>query len=253
MEIKELTKALQLQYIGGNFKALVDEARNTRMGHGEFLAWALEQEIAQRKENRLQRRIREARFPLRKYIQDLNLGEYAQDVQAEIEGLQTLDFIAEKENAILIGNPGRGKTHAAIGIGIAACLADLRVLFTNVPNLVIDLKESMSRSEFGAYKRKFERFDLVIVDELGYVSFDKAGNEILFNLLSNRNDAGSMIVTTNLAFERWEGIFGDAILAGALVDRIAHKAHVLDMSGDSYRLKDTKRWLETRSPAADCS
>jgi len=108
---------------------------------------------------------------------------------------------------------------------------------------VIELKEAMSRSEVTLFKRRFMGFDLVIIDELGYVSFDKEGNEILFNLLSNRNDTGSMIVTTNLSFEKWEDLFGDTVLAGALVDRLTHKAHVLDMSGDSYRFKETKQLL----------
>ena len=118
----------------------------------------------------------------------------------------------------------------------------MRVLFTNVPNLVIELKEAMTKSEVTNYKKKFERYELVIIDELGYVSFDKEGNEILFNLLSNRNEAGSMIITTNLVFEEWEEVFGSAKLTGALVDRLAHKAHVLDMSGESYRLKETRQW-----------
>ena len=103
----------------------------------------------------------------------------------------------------------------------------------------------MSKNQITTYKRKFERYDLVILDELGYISFDKEGNDILFNLLSNRNDTGSVIITTNLSFERWEEVFKDPILTGALVDRLAHKAHVLDMSGDSYRIRETQEWLTT--------
>ena len=119
----------------------------------------------------------------------------------------------------------------------------MRVLFTSVPNLIIELKEAMSRNEITAFRRRFTRFELVIVDELGYVSFDKQGCEILFNLLSNRNDTGSMIITTNLAFEQWEEVFHDTNLTGALVDRLTHKAHILDMSGESYRLKETRQLL----------
>ena len=98
--------------------------------------------------------------------------------------------------------------------------------------------------QMNAYRKKFERYDLVILDELGYISFDKEGSEILFNLLSNRNDRGSIIITSNLVFERWDEIFKDPILTGAIVDRLAHKAHVLDMSGDSYRIKETLEWLK---------
>jgi len=119
----------------------------------------------------------------------------------------------------------------------------MRVLFTNVPNLVIELKEAMSQNDVTRLKRRFMSFDLVLIDELGYISFDKQGNEILFNLLSNRNDRGSMILTTNLSFDKWDEVFHDTNLAGALVDRLTHEAHILDMSGDSYRVKETREFM----------
>jgi DNA replication protein DnaC len=238
-----MAKQLMLTWIPNNLDALFEEAKNTKMTHEEFLTDAFTNELEHRLANRIQKRIHDARFPIKKYLQDLVLDEYDRSVQDKIEDLMTLDFIAAKENVILISNPGRGKSHLAIGLGVAACLRDMRVLFTNVPNLIIELKEAMSRSEVTAYKRKFSKYDLVIVDELGYVSFDKQGNEILFNLLSNRNEVGSMIITTNLAFEKWEEVFHDTNLAGALVDRVTHKAHILDMSGESYRLKETRQFL----------
>jgi len=238
-----MAKQLMLTWIPNNLDALFEEAKNTKMTHEEFLTDAFTNELEHRLANRIQKRIHDARFPIKKYLQDLVLDEYDKSVQDKIEDLMTLDFIAAKENVILISNPGRGKSHLAIGLGVAACLRDMRVLFTNVPNLIIEQKEAMSRSEVTAYKRKFSKYDLVIVDELGYVSFDKQGNEILFNLLSNRNEVGSMIITTNLAFEKWEEVFHDTNLAGALVDRVTHKAHILDMSGESYRLKETRQFL----------
>lgn len=240
MPHNELARELRLAYIGANFDGLCEEARRTRMGHADFLTEIFSREAEQRRQNRVARKMREARFPYKKTLQGMGLGEYDDEVGREIEELAALQFIDNKENVILVSNPGRGKTHLAIGLGTAACLADMRVLFTNVPNLVIELKEAMSKNEITAYKRKFDCYELVIIDELGYVSFDKQGNEILFNLLSNRNDAGSVVVTTNLAFERWEEVFSDANLTAALVDRLAHKAHVLDMSGESYRLKETQ-------------
>jgi DNA replication protein DnaC len=241
MPVDQVAKKLMLRYISKNHQSLIQEAKNLRMGPEEFLEDVLSKELEYRLANRKQKRITDARFPIKKYLQDLKLDEYEKKVSDKIEDLMTLEFIKAKENVILIGNPGRGKSHLAIGLGIQACLQDKRVLFTNVPNLVIELKEAMSRSAVTAYKKKFARYDLVLVDELGYVSFDKEGNEILFNLLSNRNDTGSIIITTNLAFERWEEVFHDTNLAGALVDRLTHKAHILDMSGDSYRLKETKQ------------
>ena len=240
MPVSESAKSLNLTWIAKNAEELIREAKESRMPPAEFLDDVLAKEVIYRLDNRVQRKIREAHFPLRKYLQDLDLSEYDTVCSREIEDLSCLDFIHDGRNVILIGNPGRGKTHLAIGLGIAACLADMRVLFTNVPNLVIELKEAMSQNQVTAYRRKFANYDLVIIDELGYVSFDKQGNEILFNLLSNRNDNGSMIITTNLAFEKWEEVFHDTNLTAALVDRLTHKAHVLDMSGDSFRLKETK-------------
>ena len=246
MNIKELTKPLQLSYIGQNFEALLEEARNTRMNHEDFITNALTKEIELRRANRIDRKIRQAKFPYKKYLQDLDLSQYKKEIQHEIEDLMTLDFISNKENVVLISNSGRGKTHLGIGLGIAACLKDNRVLFTNVPNLVIELKEAMSRHEVTAYKNKFEKYELVIIDELGYVSFDKEGCDILFNLISNRLTSGPMIITTNLAFKEWVTVFQNPHLTGAIVDRVARQAHVLNMSGESYRMQETKTWLRMK-------
>ena len=123
-------------------------------------------------------------------------------------------------------------------------MSNLNVLFVHVPNLIIELKEAMSRTQFYKYKRQFNKYDLVILDELGYISFDKEGSEILFNLLSDKNENGSIVITTNLVFERWDEIFKDPVLTGAVVDRIAHKAHILNLSGESYRIKETKKLFE---------
>jgi len=250
MEIKELTVPLQLAYIGRNFGQLVQEAKHIKMGYAEFLMDALSKELEQRESNRVQRRIKEAKFPYKKYLVDLDLNEYADDVRNEIEELSSLDFITDKENSVFIANSGRGKTHLAIGLGIMACLADKRVMFTNVPNLVIELKEAMSRNALTTFRNKFLKFDLVIIDELGYISFDSEGCDILFNLISNRLEVGTMIVTTNLEFKEWGTVFKDPHLTGALVDRVARRAHVLNMSGPSYRLKETKDWLQKKHESA---
>jgi DNA replication protein DnaC len=241
-------KQLLLGYIAENHEELCTEAKQQHLSHTDFLDEALKREIAYRLENRKQRRIRDAHFPYRKYLQDLDLSQYTKDIKAAIEELMTLEFVSDKQNAIFISNPGRGKTHLAIGLGIACCLLDRRVLFTSVPNLVVEIKEAMSARALSSYKSKFEKWDLVVIDELGYVSFDKEGNEILFNMLSNRCEKGSMIVTTNLVFEKWEEVFKDTNLTGALVDRLAYKAHILDMSGDSYRIKETKRMKAMSGP-----
>lgn len=243
MSIKEFTRTLLLPYIGENYELLIKEARHTKMDYADFLYSALEKEASLRRDNSIKRRMTDAHFPQRKYLMDFRTDHLRAELVTKLNELGSLDFIKNRENIILIGNPGTGKTHFATALGIEACMNCMNVLFTNVPNLIIELKEAMSLNQIHAYKRKFERYQLVILDELGYVSFDKEGNEILFNLLSNRNDSGSIIITTNLVFERWDEVFKDPVLTGALVDRLAHKAHVLDMRGDSYRVKETANWL----------
>jgi DNA replication protein DnaC len=244
MSIEEKARSLLLTYVSQNHALHIKEAKETGMPHEEFLDDILFREIEYRKENRLRRRVVSARFPYKKYLVDFDSGAFEKKTAKLIGSFSSLDFIRNKENIILIGNPGVGKSHLAISLGIEACMKDMRVLFASVPNLVIELREAMSLNQISSYRKKFEKYDLVILDELGYVSFDKDGNEILFNLLSSRTDAGSIIVTTNLVFERWDEVFKDPILTGALVDRLAHKSYVVDMSGDSYRIKETTKWLE---------
>jgi len=199
-------------------------------------------------ENGITRRLKEAKFPLKKYLVDFDRTKYDSAFLPKFEELETLEFIEQKENIILIGTPGAGKTHYAIALGISACLAGKSVLFASVPNLIIELKEAMSNLQISHFRRRFERYHLVILDELGYVSFDKASCEMLFNLLSSRNDKGSIIITTNLTFDRWEDVFQDPTLTGAMIDRLAHKAHILDISREKGgRFEETIAWLENKA------
>ena len=248
MQIREMAFELKLPYIKENYQMLIDEANHTKMDYSEFLSTILEQEVELRKANGVKHRLRNARFPIKKYLEDFDRNKYGCEFKKKFDELETLKFIENKENIILIGTPGAGKTHYSIGLGIKACLFGKSVLFSSVPNLIIELKEAMSLNQLNFYKRKFEKYDLVILDELGYVSFDKSGCEILFNLLSNRNDKGSIIITTNLNFDRWEEIFKDTMLTGAIVDRLAHKAHILDVSREtSHRFEETISWLKAKN------
>jgi DNA replication protein DnaC len=244
MEIKELSFELKLVYIKENHELLIKEATDTNMDYSEFLVTLLKREVSQRRANGVNTRLRKAKFPIKKYLEDFNRNKYDSEFRIKFKELETLEFVKNKENIILIGNPGCGKTHYAIGLGIKACLEGKNVLFSSVPNLIIELKEAMSLNQLNFYKNKFEKYDLVILDELGYVSFDKSSCEMLFNLLSNRNDKGSIIITTNLIFERWNEIFKDIMLTGAIVDRLAYKAHILNISRDSNRLEETIAWLK---------
>ena len=243
MNIKEASNILKLSYLRESYEDLIEESSNLNLSNEDFLKLFLEREVERRKNNGIARRIRNAKFINKKFLEEFDKTKYSLELNKKFEYLETLKFIDNKENIIMIGTPGCGKTHYATALGIKACMKGKNVLFTSVPNLVIELQEAMSKNQITNYKRKFEKYDLVILDELGYVSFDKTGCEILFNLLSSRNDKGSIILTTNLNFERWEEVFKDPMLTGAIVDRLAHRAHIMDMSREkSYRMEDSIEW-----------
>ena len=246
-EIKNLCIELKTAYIRENYEEHISIAKQRDDDYETFLCDLLKAEREHRKNNGIKTRIRQARFPQKKYLEDFKVSRFKQDIQKKFNELETLDFIHNKENVILMSNPGMGKTHYATALGMKACLENMKVLFISVPNLIIELKEAMSNNQITKYKKSFEKYDLVILDELGYVSFDKEGSEILFNLISNRISVGSMIITTNLLFDRWEEIFKDPILTTALVDRLAYKSHLLNMSGDSYRIEETMDWLKEKN------
>lgn len=244
MSITEFATTLRLPYIRDNWQQLVDEARHTKQDYADFLECFLESEWQLRMQNGQARRIKNAKFPLKKYLVDFKKDKYDEVFSPKFDELETLEFVKNKENIILIGTPGAGKTHYSIALGIAACMKGYNVLFTSVPNLIVELKETMSQNGLSNFRKRFEKYDLVILDELGYVSMDKNGCEMLFNLISSRNDKGSIIVTSNLTFDRWEEVFKDPTLTAALIDRLAHKAHILDISRDKGgRFEETIAWL----------
>ena len=166
-----------------------------------------------------------------------------QGVQSQYHQLCSLDFIKNKQNLILSGNPGTGKTHMSIGLGMKACQEGYHVYFAHVPNLIIELKEAKNKRILQRLKKKFEKYDLIILDELGYISFDKEGAELLFNFISSRTEQASTIFTTNLTFDGWNEIFHDPIITAAMVDRITHQSYVINMNGTSYRLRQTREFI----------
>lgn len=146
----------------------------------------------------------------------------------------------------MYGTPGTGKTHCASALALKACKAGMSVLYTSVPRLFIEIKESDSKRKLTRLMKKFEKYDLVVLDECGYRSMDKISAEYLFQMISIRSGKKSTIVTTNLGFDRWQEIFTDKIIAAALVDRLAFRSYIIDMNGPSYRLRATENWLNSR-------
>ncbi|MFL0584986.1 IS21-like element helper ATPase IstB [Solibacillus silvestris] len=210
----------------------------------EFMYFALKQEMEDRYVRAKANRIRLANFPEKKLLEELDVEALPQNAAVRLPHLKELKFIQEKQNVLLIGSPGTGKTHLAIGLGIEACLAGYKVYFTSVASLVNQLKESRSARTLRSFELKFEKYDLVIIDELGYISFDKEGAELLFTHLSLRAGRAATIITSNLTFERWEEVFHDPVLTSALTDRLTHRAHIINMVGGSYRILETKEWME---------
>lgn len=242
-KIKELTKEVRLPGVRRYLTEEVNDANLKNLTYEDFLYSLLLKEYDLRQESGKKNRIRLAGFPYRKYLEDLSVNDLPSDAQRRLKVLSSLDFIRQGQNVILAGSPGTGKTHLAIGLGIKACLSGYKVLFVTVPLLINQLKESRSQRILTRSENKFEKYDLVIADELGYISFDKEGSELLFTHLSLRADRKSTIITTNLSFDRWEEIFGDAVMTAAMIDRLTHKSYLLNMNGSSYRLKETREWL----------
>ena len=223
-----------------NYEQLVREATAQGWGYEDFLSQLLAREIENRKENQRQRRVRAAGFPLQKTLDTFDFSHTPHLEEALVWELAKGQFIADHQNLILLGNPGTGKTHLSIALGLKACAAGYRVRFTTAAGLVNELTEAREEHRLTRLIRQLAKADLLIIDELSYLTFSKASAELLFQVVSERSERGSVIITTNLEFSRWTEIFGDQMLTAALVDRLIHRSYILNMNGQSYRLKQQR-------------
>jgi DNA replication protein DnaC len=242
-EITRYSKELRLPVFRNEFEQVAQDAAKDRLDYETFLLRLMEREYDTRLENRKKAQIRQAGFSAKLYLHDLKRDLLPTDALEKLAMLERLDFVASGRNIILAGNPGTGKTHIAIGLGMKACMQGYKVYFTTVHGLLTLLRESHAQRTLRQMEMRFEKYDLVICDEFGYISFDKEGAELLFNHLSLRAGRKATIITTNLGFDQWEEIFGDPVITAALVDRLTHKAHLVNMNGESYRLRETKEMM----------
>jgi DNA replication protein DnaC len=250
-QINEVSLDLRLPAFRNDIEDLITEAVKGNTSYEQLILELLQAEHALRLINRKKVQMRNAAFPQLKYLQDLNRSDLPSDAMAKLPELEILDFITTGQNVILGGSPGTGKTHIAIGLGIKACEQGYSVLFTTVSKLLTQIRESHSSRTLRSLELKFEKYDLVICDEFGYISFDRQGSEMLFNHLSLRTGIKSTIITSNLSFEKWNEILGkDPVLTAALLDRLTHKAYLVNMNGKSYRMKETKKILDSRKEKA---
>jgi len=203
----------------------------------KFLNLALQSELDKRHLSRQMRVLRQAGFPTKKRFEDLRIDDLPQDGKEAVPALKTLAFLRERRNAILIGNSGTGKTHIAIAVGIRACEENYRVAFRTAAALVNEMIEARNDNRLSIYIKQFKKVDLLIIDELGYVTFDLAAAELLFQLLATRYETMSTIITSNLGFSDWVKVFHDKTLTAAILDRITHHALILNMNGKSFRRK----------------
>jgi DNA replication protein DnaC len=215
---------------------LAERARAEGWSHEEFLAACLQREVAAREAHGGEGRIRAARFPARKSLEEFDF-DHARSLKREmIAHLGTLDFVAGRENVVFLGPPGTGKTHLAIGLGIRACQAGHRVLFATAAGWVA--RHAHAQGHLQAELVRPGRYPLIVVDEVGYIPFEAEAANLFFQLVSARYERASLIVTSNKPFGRWGEVFGDDVVAAAMIDRLVHHAEVVALKGDSYRLKD---------------
>jgi len=237
-------KTLRLATFREQYRQVAEDAAGNNLGYDQYLLALAEQEVAQRHLNRQRQRIKAARFPVLKELADFDFSAIPQLNKQRVLNLARGEYITKAEPIILVGNPGLGKTHISTGLALAACRQCLRVRFYNAAALVNELSLAQEQQRLPKFLATALKHNLIVLDELGFIPFSTTGAQLMFQFCSTLHERVALIVTTNLNFADWTQVFGSEQLTAALLDRLTHKAHILEFIGESFRFRQRMQQQE---------
>lgn len=246
--LEHYLKKLRFPTMLREYDSLAAVCRDDRSDYPTYLLRLVERELLDRERKAAERRVRDARFPVVKTLDTFDFRAQPSINESLVRELMGGEYIDNRENILLIGNSGTGKTHLACALAFAACAQGRRVRFFTITALVTELLECREEKKLQRLHKQLERFHLIVLDELGYVPFSKVGAELLFEVVSRSYERNSLIISTNLPFENWPEVLGSERLTGALLDRLTHRIHIIEANGESYRLKYAKNRSNRQRP-----